>query len=74
MRRLELICDNCGKIAKGNEYHYGLPKGWYVVGYHCQTYLAYDDWRVMGHFCSWECLSEKIKITGKEINRTMGSA
>lgn len=70
MKRLELICDNCDKVAKGDEYHFGLPKGWYIVGYHCQTYLAYDDWRVLGHFCSFGCLEAKLKITGKEKTAT----
>ncbi|KKK54575.1 hypothetical protein LCGC14_3083370, partial [marine sediment metagenome] len=24
MKRLDLTCDNCGKVEKGDEYHYGL--------------------------------------------------
>ncbi len=66
MRRLELVCDNCGEVAKGDEYHYGLPKGWYVVGYHCQSYVAYDDWRVIGHYCSSDCLTNVTRVDGKE--------
>jgi hypothetical protein len=62
-----LKCDNCGKIKEGDEYHYGLPKGWYIVGYHCQRYAAYDDWRALKHFCSWECMIQKIKADGKEL-------
>ncbi len=62
MRTLELTCDNCGKKAKGDEYHYGLPKGWYVLAYHCQSYLAHDDWRVTHHFCSLECMTEAVKV------------
>ncbi len=62
MKKLELVCDTCGKAEKGDEHHYGLPKGWYVVGYHCQTFIAYDDWRVLGHFCTFACLLKKINI------------
>lgn len=62
----DLKCDCCGITAHGKEYHYGLPRGWYIVGYHCQSYLAYDDWRVMYHFCSGECLDKTLGITGKE--------
>ncbi len=66
MERIELLCDHCGKTEKGDEHHYGLPKGWYILGYHCQSWCAPDDWRVKHHFCSWECLSAEIKVTGKE--------
>jgi len=61
-RKLELTCDYCGKTAKGDEYHYGLPKGWYVLGFHCQSYLAYDDWRITHHFCSSECMDKAVKV------------
>lgn len=67
MKTLELVCDHCGKRAKGDEYHYGLPGGWYILGYHCQRYLAPDDWRVLNHFCSMECLKAEMVITGKEL-------
>ena len=70
MKIQELMCDHCGKRAKGDEYHYRLPKGWYILVYHCQTYLAWDDWRVMHHFCSWECLSAEVKVTGQEKTAT----
>ena len=63
MRKLELICDYCGKAEKGDEHHYGLPKGWYVLGYHGQKFLAFDDWRVMYHFCSVECMNKAVKVT-----------
>lgn len=66
MRRLELTCDNCGKTEKGDEYHYGLPKGWYVLGFHCQSFVAHDDWRVTHHFCSAECMDKAVHITKEE--------
>ena len=66
MRKLELTFDHCGEIEEGDEYHYRLPKGWYSLGYHCQTYLSYDDWRILHPFYSWECLMSEIKVTGKE--------
>ncbi len=67
MKIQELVCDHCGKHEKGGEYHYGLPKDWYVIGYHCQSYLACDDWRIMYHFCCFDCLCAEIKVAGKEI-------
>lgn len=62
MRKLELTCDFCGKTENGDEYHYGLPKGWYILGYHCQRY-CYDDWRVTHHFCSLDCMDKAIKVS-----------
>jgi len=63
MRKLELICDSCGKTAKGDEEHCNLPEGWYIVGYHAQSFVAYDDWRVTHHFCSSECLNKVMDVT-----------
>jgi len=62
MRKLELICDYCGKKAKGEEHHYGLPKGWVVLGFHSQTFIAYDDWRIIYHFCSSECMNKMLNV------------
>ena len=59
MKKQELVCDGCGKTAKGDEQHFKLPKGWYVMGFHAQSFVAPDDWRVTHHFCSSECL-EKV--------------
>ncbi len=67
MKKLELICDNCGKTAKGDEHHYGLPKGWYVLGYHGQTYLAADDWRITCHFCCLKCMDEAVKVLSQSV-------
>ena len=69
MARIEsrLRCDTCGKTAKGDEYHYGLPEGWHILGYHCQRYVACDDWRALKHFCSWECMIKKVRADGKEL-------
>jgi len=61
MNKVELICDTCGKVEKGTESHFDLPKGWYVLGYHCQTFLGYDDWRIIHHFCSLKCMNEHIR-------------
>lgn len=63
MRRKDLTCDCCGKTEEGDEHHYGLPAGWYVVGYHGQRFLAYDDWRVTHHFCSLDCMDKAIKVS-----------
>ena len=62
----ELICDYCGKIAKGEENHYSLPKGWYLLGYHSQTFLV-DDWRATHHFCSRDCLDKAVVIQKRGI-------
>jgi hypothetical protein len=61
----ELVCDNCGTHAEWTGYH--LPKGWYVLAYHCEDYLAYDDWRPVMHFCSWGCMANKVKALGFEL-------
>ncbi len=63
MRREDWVCDYCGKSEKGGEHHYGLPKGWYLLGYHGQSYLAYDDWRAPHQFCSLDCLFKAVKVT-----------
>ena len=63
MRKQEIICDGCGKTAKGDEHHFALPKGWFVVGFHSQTFVAYDDWRVIHHFCSSECMDKVMNVT-----------
>ncbi len=68
MEKIELICDGCGKIAKGKENHFGLPKGWVVVGFHSQTFVGYDDWRVTHHFCSFECMNKIMDVTIKRSN------
>lgn len=65
MLRKELVCDYCGKVAAGGEYHCELPEGWYVLGYHCQTHLI-DDWRPTHHFCSRRCLAKGAKVQGLE--------
>ena len=62
MKTLELTCDYCGKTEKGDESHFDLPKGWYLVGYHCQTYAGYDDWRVKFHFCSLNCMNNAVTV------------
>lgn len=72
MKRQELICDNCGKTASGDEHHYNLPEGWFILGYHCRPYLAVDDWRVLGHFCSWDCMTLRINASGKEARAVQG--
>ena len=63
MKREELVCDGCGLVETGDEIHFRLPKGWYVVGYHCQTFVAPDDWRVSHHFCSPECMNKIMDVT-----------
>jgi len=63
MKVEELVCDNCGKKAKGDEHHFRLPKGWSVVGFHSQSFVAYDDWRVTHHFCSAECMNTIMDVT-----------
>jgi hypothetical protein len=72
MKRLELICDHCGKVGKGDDNHFSLPKGWYLLGFHCQTFLAPDEWRVTNHFCCTECLNlfmMHIFISKSEIKK-----
>lgn len=63
MKIVELMCDYCEKRAKGDDCHFNLPKGWFVLGFHSQSFVAADDWRVTHHFCSSECLDRAIKIT-----------
>lgn len=63
MRTLELTCDCCGKTEDGDDHHFALPKGWYLVGYHGQKFAAYDDWRVTHHFCSTECMDKIMNAT-----------
>lgn len=65
MRRLELICDGCGKVAGGDESHFRLPKVWYIVGFHCQTFVGHDDWRVIYHFCSSECMDKVMNVLSR---------
>ena len=70
MLKRELICDYCGKVGVGDEHHFSLPGGWYVIGYHAQSFVAHDDWRITHHFCSFKCLDKAIKITTKESPNT----
>lgn len=65
----EVICDYCGKREDGEEYHYGLPKGWYVLVYHSQSFVAVDDWRITHHFCSKECMLKAIKVESMRATR-----
>ena len=60
-----LVCDNCGKIVDGEGMPVRLPKGWCVLGYHKQSFAAYDDWRITHHFCSSECLDAVKVVTPK---------
>jgi len=62
----EFVCDNCGTHAEGTVYH--LPKGWYTLGYYYESYLAYDDWRPVLHFCSWECLAKEVKAVERHAS------
>lgn len=66
MRKVELVCDYCGKVEPGGEEHFNLPKGWCVLGFHCQRFLAVDDWRITHHFCSQKCIDAAVKIDAKK--------
>jgi len=66
MKKQELVCDGCGKTSEGDAQHFKLPKGWYVLGFHAQSFVAPDDWRVTHHFCSSECLD---KVMNAPSNR-----
>ena len=62
MKKQELICDYCGKVSKGDDHHFSLPAGWYVLGFHGQSFVAPDDWRVINHFCSSECFNSGVRV------------
>jgi len=62
VKKEELICDYCGKVSKGDEHHFNLPKGWFVLGFHCQSFVAPEEWRVTHHFCSSECLNSGVRV------------
>jgi len=62
MKKQELICDYCGKVASGGEMEAELPKGWCILGYHCQRFACIDDWRITHHFCSQTCLDKAVKV------------
>ena len=73
MNKFTLICDYCGKEVELNTSCFSirdLPSDWVALAYHKGSFLAFDDWRILYHFCSAECLDKAVRRIENENRKS----